>query len=100
MEQIIEQLNLLHRMAAEKARQTGLDSDWNDAQSLEHEISKMLEWQKWIKATGRKLGVMEGCLRSLHKLHPYSQPFDMLRAEYPDIYVEVTDGNNAAPKET
>lgn len=93
MDEIIEQANLLHRMTVAKAQQTGLDSDWNDAQSIEHQIAQLKAFRTFIKETGRKLGIYQGVLQSLHTLHTYSAPFQLMQREYPDLYKEIVDGS-------
>lgn len=93
MDEIIEQLKLVHRVAAERARQTGLDTDWNDAQSIEHEIDKATAISKEMRGLGRKLGAYEMMLRTLHELYPFSPPFNFLRQNYPDLYKEIVDGS-------
>jgi hypothetical protein len=56
-------------------------------------MSKLKEMNAWIKATGRKLGVYEGVLKSIHTLHPYTPAFQLMRNDYPDLYKEVASGS-------
>jgi len=88
----IESLQKMHRDALEKARQTNLDSDWNDAQSIEHTIAELKQYLSYFRDVGERLGTLEAFAKTILHLHGGSTACNLLKEINPVLYCELLEG--------
>ncbi len=86
----LEPLNKLHRDAVERARQTNLDSDWNDAQSLERTIKDFQDTSRKFADIGKRMGALEAFAKTVIQFHPTIQAVELFRQGWPDMYDSLT----------
>jgi flavin-binding protein dodecin len=86
-----ELLNKIHREAIARARDTGSEADWQDAQSIEHTIQEFGKVARNYITMTHKLSALKAFASIMIQEHGGTASCNLLKEIAPELYVELLE---------